>query len=586
MRFLDGGACLRPRPARYLAQIPKRIAFLLDNRTPAFPWRRSSPFVWCEPGQASVGLYPRFTFLPLQTPIRSPASQSLLMSRKILYALGLLIFFVVGGIAGRQLFPLADSGDSPPVPSSTTDASKGGASGRDPAADSPGQSAGGQPTQSLTLTAEQLATAHIQLATATRMPLQAHHTLPGRLDYDQERHVAIKSACDGILTEIQVHPGDAVVAGQTVAIVSSPAVGAARAAVKTQIAQWELADRENQWRQAMCRGVEKLANLIRQRQTPQEISAALSEDALGEFREKIVSAYTRARLADQLVTSTRPAADQGAIAASVQQQRESEWEAAQAALAAVLEQSLFEVRQQCAAALAAAAQADRMVDLRLQELNSLLGLSSATVTRENFQPPEDHRLSDVPLLAPIAGTIEERLLSVGERIAAGEAVIVVADVSALWAVADVREHDWPAMAVEVGQQVEVTSPALGQERFTGQVLIVGRRIDPTSGAASLIARLQATDPRLRPGLFIRMTLPTSPPRSVLAVPEQSVVVHEGQPFVFVARDHGQFQRVDVAIGETQAGWTEIVSGLEAGTAVAASGVFQLKSQLLLASEEE
>ena len=118
------------------------------------------------------------------------------------------------------------------------------------------------------------------------------------------------------------------------------------------------------------------------------------------------------------------------------------------------------------------------------------------------------------------------------------------------------------------------------------VLIVGRRIDPATGAAPLVAALQGTDSRLRPGLFIRMTVPAGPPRSGVAVPERAVVVHEGKAFVFVPESERNYRRVDVEVGSTENGLTEITSGLKPGDEVAVAGVFKLKSELLLAGEEE
>jgi cobalt-zinc-cadmium efflux system membrane fusion protein len=436
------------------------------------------------------------------------------------------------------------------------------------------------------LTAAKKEAAKIQVGQVERLALQAQRTIAGRLDYDQDRHVAIKSACDGIITDIRVQPGDDVTAGQIVAVLSSPEVGMSRADVRTKLAAAKLAEARQLWQNAICDGVEELAKMVHEERTPQEIAAKLRDDSLGAFREKIISAYTRARLAKITAMNTREAASQGAIAATVQQQRESEVQSATAALESVLDQSLFEVRQLCKTATADLAQAERLVDISLQQLNTLLGPAAQPATREQFAEDDVESLSLVNLLSPIEGTVEERNLAVSERAVAGEAIFTVANVSQLWAVADVRERDWGAITVGVGEHVQIETPAIADRDFSGEVIRVGRRVDPATGAAPLIARLEAYDQRLRPGLFIRMTIPISAPRQVLCVPEQAVVVHDGQHFVFVAEDEFTFRRQDVEVGETQTGMTEIVEGLTAGQAIATSGVFQLKSELLLAGEGE
>ncbi len=457
------------------------------------------------------------------------------------------------------------------------------------------------------LTPEKIAAAQVEVGSVQSTAMQSQRTIAGRLDYDQERHVAVQSACGGIIVAMRVQPGDDVSAGQVVAVISSPEVGEARAEVRSNLAETRLARTKQEWQAAVCSGVEALAEMIRSGRSPQEITSALEDESLGAFREKLVTAYTRSRLAQKLVDNTRIAADSGAIASSVQQQRESELQAASAALDSVMEQSLFEVQQLCRAATADAQQAQRLVDISLQRLSTLLGPAAVPATVEQFAPHRDEasqesgrdaaagsmldaadegQLSHVDLLAPIAGTVEERNLSTGERVVAGQTLYTVADVSHLWAVADVRERDWEAISVAIGEKVSVSSPAIADQNYWGEVIIVGRRVDPATGAAPLIARMEAYDPRLRPGLFIRMTVPTSQPRQVLTVPEPAVVVHEGIHFVFLAESPSTFERRDVQIGASQSGRTEIVSGLSAGDSVVTSGAFQLKSELLLAGEEE
>ncbi len=326
--------------------------------------------------------------------------------------------------------------------------------------------------------------------------------------------------------------------------------------------------------------------LIREGKSPAEIDERLQNEALGEYREKLVSAYTRSRLAAQLADSSRDAATRGAISGRLQQQRESEQQASDAAVEAALEQSLFEAVQACKEAEASLSSAERQLQISLQELNTLLGPAAVKVSAEDLANESSQPLSEVNLVSPIDGTVEERMLSASERVAAGDTVFTIADTTHLWAVADIRERDWAAIAVNVGQEVQLTTPAIPDATYTAKVLIIGRRLDPETGAVPLVAALQATDSRLRPGLFIRMTVPAGMPRNAVVVPEPATVVHEGKAFVFVPEKEIGFRRVDVEVGSTENGVTEITSGLNPGDRVVVSGVFQLKSELLLAGEDE
>ena len=62
--------------------------------------------------------------------------------------------------------------------------------------------------------------------------------------------------------------------------------------------------------------------------------------------------------------------------------------------------------------------------------------------------------------------------------------------------------------------------------------------------------------------------------------------HENEKFVFVSLGDETFRRVDVQTGVHNEEWVEITEGLNEGEAVVAGGAFLLKSELLLAGEEE
>jgi cobalt-zinc-cadmium efflux system membrane fusion protein len=484
------------------------------------------------------------------------------MVKKTTYALSILGVVAASGWLIWEVFPKAD-------PAAAEDIAEVSA-----------------PTNYVELTEQKVAVAGIQVGAVNRKNMQPVRHISGRLDYDQDRHVAIQSACDGILTEILVRPGDQVAAGQVVAVVSSPEVGSARSDVRSRLAELSLATTERDWQRDICDGVEQLVGMIRQGKSPEEIKQALQDDSLGDYREKLVSAYTNDLLARQMAVNSRDAASSGAIPGTLQQQRETKLQTSGAALEAIMEQSLFEVQQACRKAGAKMEEAQRSLEISIQRLNALLGPAAVPATAAEFRATQDDVLTSVSLISPIDGTVEDRMLSTSERVMAGAPVFIIADCSKLWAVADIRERDWQAISVDIGQSVEISSPAIPDREFTGQVYIVGRRFDPTTGAAPLIARLDASDPRLRPGLFIRMSVPTAPPREVLAVSEQAVVVHEGVQFVFIAESETRFRRVDVVVGETENGMTEILSGLSEGDRVAVTNVFKLKSELLLAGEEE
>ncbi|MGE3778873.1 MAG: efflux RND transporter periplasmic adaptor subunit, partial [Pirellulaceae bacterium] len=254
------------------------------------------------------------------------------------------------------------------------------------------------------------------------------------------------------------------------------------------------------------------------------------------------------------------------------------------------EQSAFDSRLQRETAEAARDDAQRRLDIARQQLRTLLGYDeplSAEPTSPESPPSASaaQNLSLVETRAPFAGTIESRLVSASERVAQGQTMMVLADTSRLWAVADVREQDWSAVQLRADQELELEFPALPGQSFRGSLYYVGREVVPGTNAIPLVASIDNPSEQLRPGLFVRVALPLEAPREVLAVPAASVVAHEEQSFVFIADAEDSFRRVDVRTGDTNDDWIEITEGVAEGDRVVTGGAFYLKSELLLEREE-
>ena len=84
---------------------------------------------------------------------------------------------------------------------------------------------------------------------------------------------------------------------------------------------------------------------------------------------------------------------------------------------------------------------------------------------------------------------------------------------------------------------------------------------------------------LRPGLFANILIEKSQHRSGLRVPDEALVLLQGQMTAFVVHGKG-FEPRPVEISERIGGMAVIKSGLEAGDEVVVSGAYALKARLL------
>ena len=425
--------------------------------------------------------------------------------------------------------------------------------------------------------------AGIELRRLEVRELQTKRTLPGRLVYDATKHVAVVAAEAGVIESVLVQPGASVQAGQPIAVIRCPAIGSARSEVLKRMSQLDLVQREFEWKERVAEGTDKLLALIAERTPVDQIKLQLVDSLVGDNRATLLNAYSRMLLAEQLAQSARDAGGAAALTGRVVSERVAEAEQSAAALEAAVEEARFEAQQARDVAKSELNEAQRQVEVARNELKTLMGLPAAEIADSDLVPSA----VDITLLelkSPIDGTIERRQFSATERVAAGEELFVIADTSRLWVEADIRGGDWAALVVSEGDPVWVTTPATGDTAWEAHVVYIGREVDPTSGAAPLVAALDNAEGKLRPGLFARIEAPTSPKVEALVAPSEAIVDLNGEPTLFVPAGD-EFKPVGVTIGRRFDGLVEIVSPLSAGDTIVTSGAFFLKSELLLAGEE-
>ena len=406
-------------------------------------------------------------------------------------------------------------------------------------------------------------------------------TVSGRLTYDESRHIEVKAPVSGILVDVLVKPGDVVTEGQLLAIVNSPEIGRARAAVLSEQSQSLVIVNQLERLDEVTSNLRSLFALLDRNSALNDIEKQFNDKSLGTYRQEIMAAYSERFLANQLTAAARPLVESGSMPLRTLQERDNDRHVADAKFRSVRETTAYDIgirKQQLAAEHR---DATRQVMIAQNHLTTLLGFAdteTAAATSES--------LSRMEIRAPFAGTVEARSYARRERVQQSDSLFVLANTESLYVSADIRENEWAAMSVKPGQEIGVTAPAIPGRTFMAKVHYVGREVDVESNSLPLVATISNADGLLRPGMFVRVAIPVAQSNNVIAVRSESVMQHENEKFVFVSMNDQTFRRVDVQTGVNNEEWVEIKEGLQGGELVVAGGAFLLKSELLLAGEEE
>jgi cobalt-zinc-cadmium efflux system membrane fusion protein len=185
--------------------------------------------------------------------------------------------------------------------------------------------------------------------------------------------------------------------------------------------------------------------------------------------------------------------------------------------------------------------------------------------------------AEVPLLAPLAGEIVERLVSPGQLLQSGATqCFTLSDMSTVWVLVNVYQND--LAHVRVGDEVTVQTDAF-PGNIRGKIEYIAPSLDPATRTVQ--ARIEASNSgeRLKKDMYVTALVRAGVTRNTLEVPDSSVLRDaDNMPFVYLLAGNNQFSRRQVTVGDGHGGKTQILAGLTAGDKIVGDGGLFLQFQ--------
>jgi len=184
-------------------------------------------------------------------------------------------------------------------------------------------------------------------------------------------------------------------------------------------------------------------------------------------------------------------------------------------------------------------------------------------------------IKNTTLYSPATGYVTDRKAFPQLKVTSETELYTIVDLSHVWIVADVFEHE--AQNVRVGEAASVSFQALPGRVFNARITYIQPDVDPTT--RTLKARLDMDNPALllKPDMYADVELRVNLP-STLTVPAEAVLDAGERKSVFIDRGNGFFEPRRVTTGERVGNRIEILSGLRGGERVVSSGNFLIDSE--------
>jgi RND family efflux transporter MFP subunit len=152
---------------------------------------------------------------------------------------------------------------------------------------------------------------------------------------------------------------------------------------------------------------------------------------------------------------------------------------------------------------------------------------------------------------------------------------MIADLSHVWAIAEVYEYE--AQLVQPGQTAAMTLTSLPGRAFAGKVSYIYPQLDPQTRTLKVRLDFQNADLKLRPDMFANVELRAALGQQ-LVVPEEALLDSGMKQYVFLNRGDGYFEPREVRVGMRTGGWVVIEHGLKRGDEIVVSGNFLIDSE--------
>lgn len=181
-------------------------------------------------------------------------------------------------------------------------------------------------------------------------------------------------------------------------------------------------------------------------------------------------------------------------------------------------------------------------------------------------------IDDHTVVAPFAGTLGLRQVSVGAYVEPSTVITTLDDLSVVKVDFTVPET-W-LEHVATGMAVRARSAAWEGIEFDGEIKAIDTRVDETARAARVRALLTNGERRLKPGMLLSLTLEQSG-AEVLQVPEEAIKSERARHYVRRVQD-GVAHKVEVVLGRRTEGFVEVVEGLADGDEVVVQGLERVR----------
>ena len=182
----------------------------------------------------------------------------------------------------------------------------------------------------------------------------------------------------------------------------------------------------------------------------------------------------------------------------------------------------------------------------------------------------------VHIHSPFKGVVVSIGAREGQYVTKQTELYLLADLSRVWAYADIYEDDLPWVNLNDAAEMEVVG--IPGEIFLGNVTYIYPYLETKSRTIKVRLEFDNAALRLKPGMYTNVRIRANEQVDAVVVPSESIVRSGNREQVFIDLGDGKFEPREVKIGVSSDGLTQILEGLAGGEKVVVSSQFLIDSE--------
>ncbi|WP_085051605.1 efflux RND transporter periplasmic adaptor subunit [Candidatus Magnetominusculus xianensis] len=182
------------------------------------------------------------------------------------------------------------------------------------------------------------------------------------------------------------------------------------------------------------------------------------------------------------------------------------------------------------------------------------------------------------LYSPASGYVTEKKAVAGARVAAGEKLFDVADLSTLWVIADIYENELPM--IKLGQSAAITLSYYPDMKLSAKIDYIYPGIAADTRTVKVRFSVPNQNGRLLPQMFTNVELQVNLGNR-LVVPRDAIIDTGKTQVVYVDAGEGLFEPRVITVGLNTGDMVEVTRGLKDKEKVVAAASFLIDSEAKL-----